>query len=94
MKIRTESEIRMFDEAIMSCCGSVVLIDSRTGEEYDLKIPVKKAEAFAMLPYDCCESLELFVTRREDMNVMIGFMGRLNRGNGHEDKTAAKENAA
>lgn len=94
MKIRTEAQIKMFDEAIMSCGGSVVLIDSRSEKEYDLKIPAEKAEAFARLPYDYRESLELFVTLREDTEVMIGFMDWLNRGGGHEDKTAAKGNAA
>lgn len=38
MKIRSESQLKMLDEAIMRCGGSVVLIDSRTGKEYGKRI--------------------------------------------------------
>ncbi len=94
MKIRSESQLKMLDEAIMRCGGSVVLIDSRTGKEYDLKVPADKAEAFARLPYDYRESLELFVTRREDTEIMIGFMDKLYREYGHVNNVTSKENAA
>lgn len=94
MKIRQESQLKMLDEAIMHCVGSVVLIDSRTGKEYDLKDPVDKAEAFARLPFDSHESLELFVTRREDTEIMIGFMDKLYREYGHVNNADSKENAA
>ena len=40
-----------------------------------------QAEAFAKLALDSQESMELFVAKREDVEVMMGLMDRLAREN-------------
>lgn len=81
MKIRNEQEKKMLRDAIKRCSGYVALVSSTSGREYDLKNDEMQAEAFAKLALDSQESMELFVAKREDIEVMMGLMDRLAREN-------------
>ncbi len=79
MKIRNERQIALFKNAVAECSGYAALVDTNTGKEYDLKDKSVLTEALARLVLDCDESLELFVTRREDVEIMIELIDTLSR---------------
>ncbi|MCC8015733.1 MAG: hypothetical protein LIO87_11180 [Eubacterium sp.] len=79
MKIRNEYQIALFKNAVVQCSGYVALVDAKTGREYDLKDNSVLTEALARLVLDYDEALELFVTRREDVGIMIELMDCLSR---------------
>ncbi|MCD8157941.1 MAG: hypothetical protein LUD77_03325 [Clostridiales bacterium] len=79
MKIRNEQQIALFKNAVAECSGYAVLVDTKTGREYDLKNNSVLTEALARLVLDYEEALELFVTRREDVGIMIELMDCLSR---------------
>ncbi|MCD7777356.1 MAG: hypothetical protein LUH47_02485 [Clostridiales bacterium] len=79
MKIKNEYQIALFKNAVAQCSGYAVLVDTKTGREYDLKDNSVLTEALARLVLDYDETLELFVTRREDVEIMIELMDCLSR---------------
>ncbi len=79
MKIRNEYQIALFKNAVAQCSGYAALVDTKTGKEYDLKDNFVLTEALARLVLDYDEALELFVTRREDVGIMIELMDCLSR---------------
>ena len=77
MKIRTDYQMKMFEDALSICSGYVALVDTSTGAEYDLGDKKVRQLALDMLREDYNEVLELFVSRREDAALMIRFMNEL-----------------
>lgn len=77
MKIRNERHVQMLKEAVARCSGYVALVDTASGKEYDLKNSEVQTEAYARLVLDETETMELFVSRREDRKIAYGFMRRL-----------------
>ena len=86
MKIRNTRQVQMMRDAIARCGGYVALVDSSNGRTYDLKNGEILEEALARLALDYKESLELFVTRREDIEIMMELMHRFAHGNINDTK--------
>ena len=82
MKIRNEQEKKMLRDAIKRCSGYVALVSSTSGREYDMKNDEMQAEALARMTLNSQEGMELFVAKREDVEIMMGLMNRLARENG------------
>lgn len=79
MRIRNEHQIALFKNAVAQCSGYAALVDTKSGREYDLKDNSILTEALARLVLGYDEALELFVTRREDVEIMIELMDCLSR---------------
>ncbi len=82
MKIRNEQEKKMLKDAISRCSGYVALVSSTSGREYDMKNDKMQAEALARMTLNSQEGMELFMAKREDVEIMMGLMNRLARENG------------
>jgi len=74
MKIRTNEEIRMFEDAINRCRKAVFLV-TPDGRQYDMKTPSGFCQGMTMLlnAQDFAEP-ELFTTCFEDEMVMFEYI--------------------
>ena len=76
MKIRTNDEMRMFEETINRCKRTVWLITPE-GEQFDLKTPTGRYQGIArMLSAKEYEEPELFTSCFEDEMVIFEYFNR------------------
>ncbi len=83
MKIRNKEQFVMARKAFEKLTGSAVFVDSFSGEKFDLRILQEREAALERLYSDTRESLELFVSNREDNQIMMNLLYDLE----HSDKS-------
>ena len=73
MSIRTENELKKFEDAINRCRNTVFVV-TPDGTEYDLKAPEDHKKGMAAL-FNADDSMdaEIFATTHEDEMVMIDY---------------------
>ncbi len=76
MKLRTESDIHAFLEAVDSCEGCVYLV-SPAGDSLNLKSALSRYIGLGRLLEKDGDLLELFADRREDEHKLLQLMFRL-----------------
>lgn len=77
MRIHTNQEMNMVKAAVMQLSGSAIIVNTRTNREYDLHSEADRNEVFRLLRTNFSDNLELFVSKREDTEIMMGLMDRL-----------------
>lgn len=74
---RNEKELNMIKNALTKLKGSAVLVDPRYNREWNLCDESERDKAMNMLKNDNQDRMEFYVSRREDMEIMIGLMDQL-----------------
>lgn len=84
MRIRNREQLLTARKAFEKLTGSAVFVDAFSGEKFDLQIPEEREASLERLLTDTRESLELFVSSREDTQIMLNLLHDLDQS-GRDD---------
>lgn len=84
MRIRNLEQLAVARKALEKLSGSAVFVDSLSGEKFNLQNPEEREAALERLLSDTRESLELFVRKREDTQIMLNLLHDLEQSEKHD----------
>lgn len=79
MRIRNIEQLALARKALEKLSGSAVFVDAFSGEKFNLQNPEERETALERLCQDTRETLELFVSRREDTQIMLNLLHDLDQ---------------
>lgn len=79
MRIRNIEQLELARKALEKLSGSAVFVDAFSGEKFNLQNPEEREAALERLCQDTRETLELFVSRREDTQIMLNLLHDLDQ---------------
>lgn len=89
MRITNNKELEMVNKAVDRLTGSAVLVDGRSGKEYDLHNEAERRAGLARLINDYAGNMEFYVSKREDQGVLFDLIRSLDRENKDLHKQAS-----